>query len=192
MHTYEYINWIIDDCISDSQTNYARLNFLNNIRFTAMPADDGYGPSDLFRVGDELNLLHAQRVTHNNNCLGDQDMMGMDDCSYIQSMGSKIYLEHQWEPIDVNLDQELWDILYYHKLQYRSDIYFLHSEKNSRDVARLERCGLQGVHWFSHAYLCSEFYFRHYAKLKRVKNYQDRPIEHAWICANRLSDNARV
>ena len=191
MHVYEYINHVIDDCINDCQTNYKRLNFLDNIRFNARQPDSS-PHSMLYRANDELNLLHAQRVSHNHSCLGDQNLIGLGDCTYIQSMGCNIYLEHQWEPLDINLDQEFWDIMYYHKLQYRSNMYIFHSERNSSDVARLERCGMQGVHWFGHAYLCSEFYFRHYEKLKIVRNYRARPIENAWICANRLIDVARV
>ena len=91
------------------------------------------------------------------------------------------FLEHHWEPVNYKLDKIFWD-----DVKKEGKHVVLHSEHNSKDIAILREQGFADVHWFSHAYLCSEVYFKHYQKLKMVTNYHARPINHAWFCPNRL------
>jgi len=91
------------------------------------------------------------------------------------------FIEHHWEPVDYNLDKIFWD-----DVKKEGKHIVLHSEHNSKDIEILREQGILGIHWFSHAYLCSEVYFKHYYKLNLVKNYTARPIRSPWLCANRL------
>ena len=112
-------------------------------------------------------------------------------------------IDHSFEPIWYELDIALWDRKYaclhpwpvwdkkiateWRFLQVKDlPIYVLHSEHNSADIQKLDSLGYNTVHWFSHAFLCSEYYFKMYSKLDIVKNYTARPIQSPWICANRL------
>lgn len=111
-------------------------------------------------------------------------------------------LDHSFEPVWYDLDLTLWDRKYYrfhpwpgHAVKGNDStflevkdlpIYVLHSEHNSKDIQKLDELGYRTVHWFSHAFLCSEYYFKMYSNLDIVKNYTARPIRSPWICANRL------
>jgi len=112
-------------------------------------------------------------------------------------------LDHGFEPIMYELDRYLWDRKYckFHRwpvydktfdTEWRflniKDLpfYVLHSEYNSKDINKLNELGYKTIHWFSHAFLCSEYYFKLYGNLDIVKNYRARPIQHEWISANRL------
>jgi len=107
-------------------------------------------------------------------------------------------VDHSFEPVNYALDFDLWDLKFrehQHWPMYKDSKFIeiqdlplivLHSEKNSNDIDKLTSLGYTDVHWFSHAFLCSEYYFSLYNKLDIVKNYQARPIQYAWVCANRL------
>jgi len=111
-------------------------------------------------------------------------------------------IDHSFEPVVYNLDYTLWDPKFREKQcwpMYEDPadpttfieikdlpIYVLHSEHDSADIRKLDDLGYRTVHWFSHAFLCSEYYFKMYNNLDIVKNYKARPIEHTWICTNRL------
>ena len=107
-------------------------------------------------------------------------------------------IEHSFEPVDYDLDIEMWDpkykkchpwgnnLLYIHTEIKDNPVIVLHSEYNSKDITKLNKLGYKTVHWFSHAYICSEYYFKLYSNLEIVKNYSARPIRFAWISANRL------
>ena len=111
-------------------------------------------------------------------------------------------LDHSFEPVWYNLDFTLWERKYHrfhpwpgHVTKGDSKtfleikdlpIYVLHSEHDSADIQKLDELGYRTVHWFSHAFLCSEYYFKMYSNLDIVKNYTARPIRSPWICANRL------
>jgi hypothetical protein len=83
-------------------------------------------------------------------------------------------------------DQIFWESVVYQNKKFNIQGHIIHSEHNSTQIKELEKLGLKTVHWFAHAYLCSEFYFRHYSKLKILTDYKSRPIKYPWICANRL------
>lgn len=111
-------------------------------------------------------------------------------------------LDHSFEPVWYDLDYTLWDRKYYrfhpwpgHAVKGDDStflevkdlpIYVLHSEHNSKDIQKLDELGYKTIHWFAHAFLCSEYYFKLYSNLEIVKNYSARPIRSSWICANRL------
>lgn len=121
-------------------------------------------------------------------------------------------IDHSYEPIDTKLDELFWDPIYkrnrpwprssfadngpdYIYDHYKPEdypLFVLHSEKQSNDIKNLIDWTYKPIHWFSHAYLCSEFYFQHYKKLLIVKDYKARPIRHRWISANRLLRQHRV
>ena len=114
------------------------------------------------------------------------------------------FIDHSFEPINVDLDKEYWDPknkqqriwpnslggtrnkIYKDFLPKDYPLMVLHSEHNSKDIEQIEAWTYKTIHWFSHAYLCSEYYFKLYNNLEIVTNYTARPINHAWICANRL------
>jgi len=114
------------------------------------------------------------------------------------------FIDHSFEPVSVNLDRQYWDPLfkedriwpnslggphnqiYKHYKPEDYPLMVLHSERDSADILQLTEWTYKPVHWFSHAYLCSEFYFKHYNKLRTCTDYTARPIEYPWICANRL------
>jgi len=108
-----------------------------------------------------------------------------------RNTGVPVFIEHQWEPIYYNLDKIFWDGVKLWQDHLQNDHFVLHSEYNSWDIKKLNELGIKDIHWFAHAYLCSEFYFKHYQKLKMVIDYKARPIQHRWVCANRLIDGPR-
>jgi hypothetical protein len=124
--------------------------------------------------------------------------------------------QHSWEPIYSKLDEFFWDFVlepkdlnglwnknlseaprHYNiaKWDYKPTggginkeytPVILHSEKSSTDIKKLKSQGVKFIYWFAHAYICSEFYFKHYKKLKMFTNYKLRPIKYKWLSANRL------
>lgn len=114
------------------------------------------------------------------------------------------FIDHSFEPVNLSIDKSYWDPknkedriwpnslggphnqIYKDYLPKDYPLMVLHSERASKDIQQLEEWTYKPVYWFSHAYLCSEFYFTHYPKLRTCTDYQSRPIVHPWICANRL------
>lgn len=110
------------------------------------------------------------------------------------------FIDHSFEPVNVGMDRLLWDPQYISNrlwpetmsgklLNYKPEDYplmVLHSERDSADIDQLVDWTYKPVYWFSHAYLCSEVYFKHYNKLRTCTDYKARPIQYPWICANRL------
>ena len=192
MKPYDYINCIlqtiINDCYSDEIEYYA---FEDNIRWNDSPTIFGPGAGLKPGRGGYGNIQRAKLMVeqiyydyHNKSWRDSNDM-------------SRIYpsvIDHSFEPINYNMDIKLWDREYkkYHPwpidcLKIKDfPIIVLHSECNSKDVEKLNNLGYLDLHWFSHAFLCSEYYFKLYYTLEIVKNYKARPINYAWICANRL------
>ena len=110
------------------------------------------------------------------------------------------FIDHSFEPVNVHMDRLLWDPQYVSNRMWPESVngkllnfqpgdyplMVLHSERDSADIEQLAEWTYKPVHWFSHAYLCSEFYFKHYKKLRTCTDYNARPIKYPWICANRL------
>lgn len=103
-----------------------------------------------------------------------------------------VFIEHQWEPINFYLDKIFWQGVEFYQQNLQSQHFVLHSERNSNDIDNINKMGIKDVHWFGHAYLCSEFYYKNYSKLKMVTDYKSRPINSPWICANRLLRDYRI
>jgi len=189
MQPYTLINHLLNDMIHDSlQAEFIRLNFADNIRFDhaeyargchGIPWND---PMDTVRRNNKSPVpvyhMHAWNKTNwNRNA---------------ERQGVPVYLEHQWEPINVNLDSVFWNTFTEWKQKFDAPYTVLHSEHRSKDIAQLQAQGINTVHWFAHAYICSEFYFKHYPKINMVTDYKSRPINYPWLCANRLLRNHRT
>ena len=97
-------------------------------------------------------------------------------------------MQHEWEPIDIVLDKELWDNYFYQKDNFKQ-LYVLHSEQNSKDVNAIKKLGFKPIHYFAHGYLCSQHWYRLYKDISIATT--PRPIEYPWVCMNRLIDNKR-
>jgi len=183
MQPYTLINHIINDIIHDTlSAEFIRLNFYDNIRFDHEEYARGWGqgpwndPIDTIRRNSNspIPVYHMGSWRKGNWNKG------------AERYGVPVYLEHQWEPVLYNLDKKFWDEFIAWQKKFKAPYVVLHSELNSLDIAQLEQQGLSTVHWFAHAYICSEFYFKHYKKIKMVTDYKNRPIQYPWINANRL------
>ena len=208
MQPYELINYLIEDLISDSfDENYCLLFFPDNIRFDQnLMSDPHYFLNDKSQHGDLSLPSNKGRekwleriingedlgtdIFHGDKWINTKYISKIYNVAGVQNFRYKYkynFYQHSWEPIYFAFDKILWD--YVSSMKNQSVV--LHSEKNSKDLLRLQQHNITTLHWFSHAYLCSEFYFKHYYKLKMVTNYMARSIRHKWICANRLVDIPR-
>lgn len=195
MQPYKIINYILQEILRDRmKVNVEHYVFKNSVRWNLTDQDqryDYYGnlqPSKIYNVN--LGERYFDINTRAWRMCSDRD---------------RIYpsvIDHSFEPVIYELDYTLWDPAYREKQMwpmYKNGVdktgfveiedlplLVLHSEKASLDIDKLKSFGYKTVHWFSHAYLCSEFYFKDYAKLPQVTSYKSRPIEHRWLCANRL------
>lgn len=172
MKPYELISHIVDDTIANTlATNqYCYLNFPDYIRFDHELAkqEPDATPSEWLTSKKFITGIHAY---HNG---WTKDYRGVKS----KSLGTN-YIDHSFEPVDITLDKLFWEDV---KVQPNPHV-IIHSERNSKDLDNID---LPNVHWFSHAYICSEVYFQHYSKLKMVTDYTARPINSPWIYANRL------
>jgi hypothetical protein len=208
MQPYELINYQIEDLISDNvDENYCLLFFPDNIRFDHSRMSDPHdfiddksqhgsrlSPSskeherwiERFNNGEDLGteIFHSNEWINTKYISKIYNVAGVQDLRYRHKYN---FYQHSWEPIYFAFDKVLWD--YVSSMKNQSVV--LHSEKNSKDLLKLQQQNITTLHWFSHAYLCSEFYFKHYQKLNMVTNYIKRPIRHKWMCANRLIDGPR-
>jgi len=206
MQPYDFISEITEDILANHfSDNYCFIFFDDHIRFRQDLAEanlNNYSGEDkklaahatlntrLFNnveVNDYNGHIpivsnNSSPTYHNNHWISSTKYSLSE---FKRTFNNNIY-EHSWEPIDLVYDQMLWESIVYQNKKYNIQGYILHSEHNSTHIKELEKLGLKSVHWFAHAYLCSEFYFRHYSKLKMLTDYKSRPINHAWICANRL------
>jgi hypothetical protein len=179
MQPYTLINHIINDIIHDTlSAEFIRLNFADNIRFDHKEYVEGCwnDPMDTIRRNNNsptpVYHMGSWRNTNWNKASDRQNIT--------------VFLEHQWEPVLYNFDKIFWDEFIPWQKRFNAPYIVLHSEHNSWDIKHLEQRGLTTIHWFAHAYLCSEIYFSHYPKIQMFKDYKNRPINHEWICANRL------
>ena len=135
-------------------------------------------------------LLGTSFLYHNNKW---RSIFEIDKMAKIpKPKNTPVFIEHQWEPIHFSLDKVFWQGVEFYQNNLQSQHFVLHSEQNSADVDSLNNIGIKDVHWFAHAYLCSEFYYKNYSKLKMVTDYKSRPIKYPWLCANRLLRDYRV
>lgn len=166
MDHLQYINFRLSDLLdSDSQLRI----FANGFRFDS---------ADLFKRSSPSEFLPEHSV-YMYDCYG---------IPYSKGFCKTRIINHSWEPLEFNTDYDFWQIQYVEKLDRDrigyDQLVVLHSEL-SESSKQLEN----GVHWFSHGYLCAEHWYRLYKDIKIVTEY--RPIQSPWICTNRLIDGKR-
>ena len=195
MQPYKLISYIIDQEIASvlETDRYGYLYFSDHIRFNHSLLDFPSLPSvadGIHRETDsspwtwlETNYNGSNNYYHYESWRQGSNPHGGGAFAKRQGVN---FIEHCWEPVDCVLDKVLWD-----DVKQEGEHVVLHSEYNSQDIKQLNARGIPGVHWFAHAYLCSEVYFRHYYKLDMVRNYKARSLRSSWINANRLIDNKR-
>jgi len=206
-YIYHIINDIINECTKYSNAEY--LCFANNLRYDNKI--DIHRPYRTLLCNYEVNKTFPDIWRWNVDLYSDESWSVYAKGSWANALKAydhwrntwhwldssvkekekNHFVEHCWEPICYELDHVFWKDL--HKIQHNLNVKhtIVHSEHNSWDVNQLESQGIKTVHWFAHAYLCSEFYFKHYSKLKMVTDYKSRPIRYHWVCANRLIDGPR-
>lgn len=203
MNTYEFIEHIVFqniqaqldkefDMIKFPTVRWDYNNFLAKNK-ELLDTENNLAQCSLTRAHDEL-LIHNfvdQFPLEYMHRFGSNLAIEGDGLPRLKKMGNTCFIEHDWEPVYFGLDKHFWKSIYYWKLQYKTNFVVLHSEYNSEDIKKLNRAGIKDVHWFAHAYLCSEFYFTHYRKLAMVANYRSRPLKYRWLCTNRLVDTPR-
>jgi hypothetical protein len=216
MQPYQFINHIINDEISSVRSDFIHFRFEDNIRFNHCAYNtmiQNYNRTPGFLIHTNANESNWQdymaytMVNHNTFFTGwgsegfikywytnkwNDVRPYYDPETMPRKTGVPVFIEHQWEPVLYDLDKPFWQSIVNWQQYLKNNHYVLHSEHNSADINQLRELGIKDIHWFAHAYLCSEFYFKHYQKLKMVTDYKSRPIEYPWISANRLLRDYRV
>ena len=192
MKPYNYIFHIVDDLIAaHTAIDYNYMYLSNNIRFdhrsysdllkaypNSRPAGELKNKYEIYNVFEsDIRSSYDKGSWFKNNSRNNWAFKKQSSCNFI---------EHQWEPIWYITDQIFWDDLVIMQKEHNTKYTIIHSERNSKDIEKLEKFDLTFIHWFAHAYLCSEFYYKHYQKLKMVTDYKARPVQYRWLCANRL------
>ena len=202
MKPYEFINHIIDDIISQYlEDDYCFRYFHDLIRY-----DHNYNeaPEDciqdkslvpgIFEEDQDLSKkqnLPQNLFYHNQKWLSTKNINTDLEGTLLRDKVKYRFYNHSFEPVYVNYDKHFYNYIQEKKFIEHTNV-IVHSEVNSRELDQLQCMGIKHLYWFSHAYLCSEFYFKHYKKLRMVTDYKVRPIEYPWICANRLLRDYRV
>jgi len=196
MKTYEYVSHIVKQIAGEilpRQFDY--MEFYNDVRWDCFAS--GWNTGNI--RADNIYDLNGEDPEQKSNKFFYYDTVlskwiHSNTKLYVNTkvMPLEIY-DHSFEPIYYELDNTLWNppdkliLNDFKKYKY----IVLHSEI-SPDIKILENIGWRPVYWFSHAYLCSAFYFNHYKKLKLVTDYKSRPIVYPWISVNRLLRDYRV
>ena len=208
MKPYAHIKLTLQELIRDTlEVDFEYCNFGSDPRFKVY---DG-APAEYLKDPHEYKGF-TKRIGKYNNITSYQnniiDLYDYNDRKWINpNTDRKIIfptlLDHSFEPIWYEFDRCLWDRRYHKfhewpiyaipadttsKFLEIKDLpfYVLHSEQDSKDINKLNELGYKTIHWFSHAFLCSEYYFKMYSNLDMVTNYRARPIKSPWISANRL------
>ena len=185
MKPYNYIYHIVDDIINENTSiEYSYLCFEDNIRYKPESIETGYR---VLKSKYDYKNPKSNSTYNNGKWVNNKSHMGVSKTTIFKYH----FLEHCWEPIYYTFDKSFWDDFVVVQNKFNLEQTVIHSEHNSWDIVQLKKQGIKTVHWFSHAYLCSEFYFNHYRKLEMVTNYKSRPIQYHWVCANRLIDIPR-
>ena len=195
MQPYQIINYILEkilvDCMKVDVSHYV---FKNSVRWMEQDNDDRFDNYGNLTLSKFFNINVGERYYDANK----KTWRAFEDYDRIYATA----IDHSFEPVMYDLDYTLWDPAFREKhfwpmyedpadpttfIEIKDlPCLVLHSEHYSDDITKLQDLGYKTVHWFSHAFLCSEYYFKMYSNLDIVKNYKARPIEHTWICANRL------
>ena len=202
MKPYTALNHLLSDLITQELNQEIEFCWFKNVR---------YQPSEKDYVFEQVEYredytIYGEGFQNWLNSIGNE----IDYC-YTNKWNRYPYkqrllqvIDHSYEPVYCDVDQKLWDPILNGRdpscfvpksntgrRQPTSTVLVLHSEKNSKDIIKLKKWGYKTAYWFSHAYLCSEFYFRIYRNLKIVTDYKSRPIKYKWLCPNRLIDGPR-
>ena len=193
MNEFEYINYRIYDLFEeklDSRVNFQLRTFHNGYRYdpkldvTKMhwSADKNRNEISLYNVGNLDNTCKSCGEIYGNK----EDRKCTITCMY-----SHIF-QHCWEPINTVLDAYFWDEQQDKLTKYAKHCtwhqYVLHSEQSS-EIDKLTDQGFKPIHWFANGYLCAEHWYRLYKDINVVTEY--KPLQHKFICANRLIDEKR-
>ena len=186
MNEFEYINHRISDLFHkhlDSRINFQLRMFHNEYRYD--PKLDVTKPHP--RVKDRVNISMLFVEYNPNTCRTCGKLIRDGKCT-TSCIWTQTY-QHSWEPVDTVLDAYFWDIQQ-DKIQRPADwrLYILHSEQSS-EIDKLKDRGFKPIHWFANGYLCAEHWYRLYKDIRVVTEYQ--PIQHKFVCANRLIDEPR-
>ena len=186
MEEFEYINHRISDLFEEKLSNR------NNLQLSLFHNGYRYDPNlDIskshWRVKDRtviktLFLKHQGETCNTCGNLTTTSACNVD-CLYSYAF------QHSWEPIDTILDYNFWDTRQ-QILNRTSDwrLYILHSEKSS-EIDKLKDRGFTPIHWFANGYLCANHWYKLYKDINIVTEYL--PLQHKFICANRLIDDQR-
>ena len=192
MKPYEFLNHILDDVIAESLgDDYCLQYFFDLIRYNHAkePTHDLNDKSMIGCMHGDGGDTIENWVYHYDKWVSTKSLNRNLGGTWFKYKVNCRFFNHSFEPIYVNYDKRFFE----HILQeYKGTNVIVHSEVNSRELDQLNSMGIKHLYWFSHAYLCSEFYFKHYKKLKMVWDYKSRPIEYPWISANRLLRDYRV
>jgi len=166
MNEFEYINFRLSDI------------FDNDSQLRSFPNGFRYDPADLFERTVKSTIVPYNGVRM-LTCLGEP---------VNKDFYKRRIINHSWEPLELELDSEFWNIQYAEQQAKKAvgydQLIVLHSERS--DASKQLK---NGVHWFAHGYLCAEHWYRLYKYIRVVTDY--RPILTRWICSNRLIDNKR-
>ena len=202
MKPYQHINYILQSLLRDSiGVDIKIYTFDENDarwRISIENPMEWNGPQS--GASQYSNLYTSNHMGNSNGYydFNEKKWRNFDDKPRV--LGTVI--DHGFEPVQYELDEVLWERKYWKFHPWPScrisndmntfmqikdyPIYVLHSEHNSKDINKLNELGYKTIHWFSHAFLCSEYYFKMYSNLDMVTNYHARPIKSPWISANRL------
>jgi len=176
MKYYDYIDYELEQLAVDIfNQNVCYQTFKHDVRWNTEQYPQG-----------NLHARHINSSWYNHFTKQWNDRpKPMYDCAVIN---------HSYEPIIPSLDKTLWDPEFFWNKSSLQDYKHavLHSELNSIDISKLSSWGWHPVYWFSHAYLCSKYYFAHMQHLRIAKEYKNRPLKHAWIYPNRLHRPHRI
>lgn len=166
MNEFQHINFKISDLLdADSQLR----SFPNGFR---------HDPADLFERPVKSPIVPDNGVR----------MLDCLEQPVDKDFHKRRIINHSWEPLELELDSEFWNIQYAEQQAKKAvgydQLIVLHSERSDASK-QLEN----GVHWFANGYLCAEHWYRLYKDIRIVADY--RPILTRWICANRLIDTKR-
>jgi len=173
MKYYEYIDYELEQlAVETLNKNLCYQTFANDVRWSTADWHEG-----------NLNARHVMPTWYNHYTKEWNDRPEVYDLTVIN---------HSFEPVLVDLDKSLWNPEYWF---YKSKDHMrivLHSELQSHDIEQLHKWRWPTAYWFSHAYLCSKYYFNHMQHLHIVKEYKSRPLKHPWIYPNRLHRPHRI
>lgn len=188
MDEFEHINHRISDLFEDkldNRDNFQLCSFHNNYRYD--PALDvtktHIRVKDIIQI--DMAFLTSNYFYTCRTCGGPKNQYSKctTSCIWTQTF------QHSWEPVDTVLDAYFWDVQQ-KKFQRQADwiLYVLHSEQSS-EIDKLTDQGFKPIHWFANGYLCAEHWYRLYKDVNVVTEY--KPLQHKFICANRLIDDKR-